>query len=61
MVAIAPINRCLTIKVNGGDMLATLIGDWSTLDEGGALTSNLAIFDRNDLTAIEFDSSRQSR
>jgi phospholipid/cholesterol/gamma-HCH transport system permease protein len=47
--------------VNGGDTLVTLIGDWTTQDDGGGAAATAALFDRTDLKAIEFDSSRLGR
>jgi phospholipid/cholesterol/gamma-HCH transport system permease protein len=62
-VTVAPANPRLTTQVNGGDTLVTLIGDWTTQDDGGAAASTVtaAIFDRKELKAIEFDSSRLGR
>jgi len=62
-LTVAPANPRLTTQVNGGDTLVSLIGDWITQDDevGAALTAPAAIFDRKELTAIEFDSSRLGR
>jgi phospholipid/cholesterol/gamma-HCH transport system permease protein len=57
-VTAAPTNPHLTNQVNGGDTLVTLTGDWSTQDDAGAADTTAALFDRKDLKAIEFDSSR---
>jgi phospholipid/cholesterol/gamma-HCH transport system permease protein len=58
----ASTNPCLTTQVNGGDTLVTLIGDWTTQDGGAAAsTATASMFDRRELKAIEFDSSRLGR
>ncbi len=52
----------MTTQVNGGDTLVTLIGDWTTQDGGAAAsTATASMFDRRELKAIEFDSSRLGR
>jgi phospholipid/cholesterol/gamma-HCH transport system permease protein len=61
MVTEALTNERLTTQVNGGDTLVTLIGDWTTQEAGGADCSAAAIFERTDLQAIEFNSSRLGR
>ncbi len=62
-MTVAPTNPRLKTQVNGGDTLVTLIGDWTTQDDGGiaASTETTALFDRKELKAIEFDSSRLGR
>jgi phospholipid/cholesterol/gamma-HCH transport system permease protein len=64
-VTVEPASPSLTTQVNGGDTLITLIGDWTTQDDGDAAastaTATAALFDRKDLRAIEFDSSRLGR
>jgi len=60
-VTIAPTNPRLTTRVNGGDTLVTLMGDWTTQDDGGVSTATAALFDRKELRAIEFDSSGLGR
>jgi phospholipid/cholesterol/gamma-HCH transport system permease protein len=58
----ASTNPCVTTQVNGGDTLVTLIGDWTTQDGGAAAsTATASMFDRRELKAIEFDSSRLGR
>jgi phospholipid/cholesterol/gamma-HCH transport system permease protein len=54
------INPRVTTQLNGGDTLVTLIGDWTTQDDSAAV-STAALFDRKELSAIEFDSSRLGR
>jgi phospholipid/cholesterol/gamma-HCH transport system permease protein len=62
-VAEAPTNPRLTAQVKGDDTLVTLIGDWTAEDDGGAAdaSATAALFDRKELKAIEFDSSRLGR
>lgn len=60
-MTVASDNPRLTTQVNGGDTLVTLTGDWTTQDDGSAAASTAALFDRKELTAIEFDSSRLGR
>ncbi len=63
ILTVAQTNPRLTTQVNGADTLVSLIGDWTTQDDGGAAASTAteALFDRKDLRAIEFDSSRLGR
>jgi phospholipid/cholesterol/gamma-HCH transport system permease protein len=51
----------LTTQVNGGATLVSLIGDWTTMDDGGVASAPDMLFDRSELRAIEFDSSRLGR
>jgi phospholipid/cholesterol/gamma-HCH transport system permease protein len=51
----------LTTQVNGGDTLVILAGDWTVQDDGSAAAAGAALFNRNDLKAITFDSSGLGR
>ncbi len=54
-------NPHITTQVNGADTRVTLIGDWTTQDDGDVGATTAALFDRQELRAIEFDSSRLGR
>jgi len=59
----SPANPRLTTQLNGGDLLITLIGEWTTQDDGdpAAAIATTGLFSRQELRAIEFDSSRLGR
>jgi phospholipid/cholesterol/gamma-HCH transport system permease protein len=56
IVTLASDNSRLTTQVNGGDTLVTLTGDWTAQDDASAAATTAALFNRNDLKAIVFDS-----
>jgi phospholipid/cholesterol/gamma-HCH transport system permease protein len=60
-VTVALTNPRLTTQDKGSDTLVTLMGDWTTEDDGAAAASTAALFERTELKAIEFDSSRLGR
>jgi phospholipid/cholesterol/gamma-HCH transport system permease protein len=60
-VTVSPTNPRLTIQLDGADTLVTLIGDWTTQDDGGAAASPAALVDRKELKTIKFDSSGLGR
>jgi phospholipid/cholesterol/gamma-HCH transport system permease protein len=60
-VTLSATNPRITTQVNGADTRVTLIGDWTTQDDGGVGASLAALFDRKELRVIEFDSSRLGR
>ncbi len=59
-MTVTPTNPRLKTQINGTDTLVSLIGDWTTLDAGGAVSTG-ALFDSKALKTIEFDSSRLGR
>ncbi len=60
---VASDNPRLTTQVNGGDTLITLAGNWTTADDDStaAAPAIAALFNRKELKAITFDSSRLGR
>jgi phospholipid/cholesterol/gamma-HCH transport system permease protein len=61
IVTVASNNSRLTTQVNGGDTLVTLTGDWTTQDDGSVAAATAALFNRNELKTIVFDSGGLGR